>query len=196
MPLENDPSLESALYDQPRVGVTSSESESIQPESSPAPSSNPGNVGDTPGADGTPEPGEDEPQVPLPEFDERYRNEFEGLTFVGALTDSFTWVGHSFHIRTLTTGEMAEAALLAKPYIGTEAQLKALQAAMVAGCVISVDGQPVSIPLTSEPGDTEMAAKFRYVMAKWFPPVLDVIYQRYIGLEMQVREVLDAMGKA
>ena len=125
----------------------------VQPTSSPAPSSQaPGSVGGTSGADGQDE-GSEEENTPLPEFDGRWRDEFEGLLYIGALTDRFVWLGHEFHIRTLTTGELAEVALVSKPYDGTEASMKAYQAGVVAASVLSVDGRPLPQPITTEPGE-------------------------------------------
>ena len=207
MPLEDEP-LEEAGYDRPApardtTGMRSYDPADVQPTSPrPAPSSSAPGFGDTLGADVT-ESGqqdqqdpEQDQQQPLPEFDPRWRDEFRGLTFLGALSDEFEWLGHRFKIRTLTTGELAEVALIAKPYAESEAALKAWQPAPVAACVVTVDGQDLVVPLTSEVNDTHVRAKFRYVMDKWFPPVLDVIYTRYIGLEYTAREVLEAMGKA
>ena len=61
--------------------------------------------------------------------------------------------------------------------------------------MVSVYGQPLSLPLTHEPGDTKSLNAFRFVMRSWFPPVLDVIYERYYLLEITVREVIEDMGK-
>lgn len=138
-------------------------------------------------------------QEPLPaaaaKFDEQHKLPFEGLLFLGALKDSFSWAGHDFVIRTLRTDEVLEIALLSQPYRGTLGEDKAYQAAVSAGCLMSVDGQPVSIPLTDEPGDTPLANKFDYIKGHWFPPVLDVIYEKYLLLENKVLEVLKEMGK-
>ena len=76
------------------------------------------------------------------------------------------------------------------------ADLKAYQAALVAACVVSVDGRPMPLPITNEPSDTPLANRFRYVMRSWFPPLLDGIYEQYLLLEERVARVLDAMGKA
>lgn len=196
MPLDDVP-LEESVYDQPS-GIAAYDPETVQPTStSPAPSSQtaPGNLGGTTGEDGeqTPEGGE-QPEESLPEFDPRFKEEFRGLIYVGALTDTFTWLGHTFVIRTLTTGELAEVALAVKVYDGSDAVLKVYQAAVVAACVISVDGQPMPTPLTNDVNDTAFNNAFRYVMRSWFPPVLDVIYQRYYSLEIMVRQVIEAMG--
>lgn len=154
-----------------------------------------------PDADTEPHPATDEdlssePEEELPEFDPKYRQDFEGLLFIGNLSDTFDWLGHKFVIRTLTTGEILEVGLLHKKYGQSLADLKAYQAAVIAACVVSVDGRPLSVPLTNEVDDTLLANKFSYVLRSWFPPVLDVIYDKYLSLEERVQKVLDAMGKA
>lgn len=149
-------------------------------------------------AEDDPDPGEGKADEapPLPEFDPKFRQDFEGLMYLGRLTDTFEWLGHSFTIRTLTAGEILEVGLLHKQYAGTLADVKAYQAAVVAACVVYVDDQPMPLPITTDPADTALLNKFRYVLKRWYPPILDVIYERYLLLEARVQEVLVAMGKA
>src|SRR5690606_3529884 len=119
-----------------------------------------------------------------------------GLLYIGRLTDDFYWLGHHFVIRTLTMGEIIEVGLLHKEYAGSLADVKAYQAAVVAGCVVSVDGKPLPMPLTNDPQDTELINKFQYVLRSWYPPTLDVVYERYLLLEARANQVIEAMGKA
>lgn len=135
-------------------------------------------------------------QVALKEFDPRYRQKFDGLTFLGRLEDSFDVYGHWFTIRTLTIDEGLEVGLVIKPWEGTQASMRAYQAAMVSACTVEVDGRPISIPLTNEVSDSALRNRFNYVRQHWFPPVLDVVYERYLLLEDEVEKVLGAMGEA
>lgn len=138
--------------------------------------------------------GEETEAPALPEFDPRVRNEFDGLLYLGRLTDAFTYMGHDFVIRTLSTGEILDVALLHKPYLGTMGDIKAYKAALVAACVESVDGRPMPLPITNQPMDTALANRFAYVQKTWFPPLIDVIYERFLALEEMVDRVLAAMG--
>ena len=138
----------------------------------------------------------EEESEPLPEFDPAVRKDFEGLLYLGRLTDEFTWLGHHFVIRTLTVGEIVEVGLVHREFAGTLADAKAYQAAVVAACVESVDGQSLPMPLTNERTDTELINKFRYVMRSWFPPTLNFVYEQYLLLEAKVDRVIEAMGKA
>jgi len=132
----------------------------------------------------------------LPEFDPRVREDFEGLLYLGRLSTTFTWAGHEFIIRTLTTGEVLEVAMLSRPYRESMGELKAYQAALVAACVVQVDGRPMPVPITDDPADTAAANRFRYILRSWFPPVLDAVYEQFLLLEERVGQVLKAMGKA
>jgi len=132
----------------------------------------------------------------LPVFDPKVREDFEGLLYLGRLSTTFTRLGHDFEIRTLTTGEILEIGMLAKPYRDSMADVKAYQAAVVAACVTRVDGRPMPTPVTDDVLDTGMSNRFNYVLRSWFPPLLDIVYEQYLLLEDRVGQVLEAMGKA
>jgi hypothetical protein len=131
-----------------------------------------------------------------PSFDSRWTQEFEGLMYLGRLTEDFHYLGHHFRLRTMTVDEVLECGLVCKPYTGTLAEVKAYQAAVVAGCLESVDGKPLPIPITNRTTDTALANRFDWVNRHFFPPVLDAIYERYLILEAKVREVMASLGEA
>lgn len=135
-------------------------------------------------------------EVALPEFDPRYREEFEGLLYLGYLTNEFSWMGHRFKIRTMTSGEYIEAGLAVRPYKDSIGESRAYVAAMVAGCLVLVDGRPLAIPITKDPSDSEFANRFRVILDSWFPWTIDKVYEEFLKLEARVEEILAAMGKA
>lgn len=137
----------------------------------------------------------------LPTFDMRHAEAFNGLTFLGALTSRFSWVGHDFVIRTLTQDEVLVAPLLMKPWQGTIGEPKAYSTAMAALCIVSVDGQELPIPIADRPGagglDLAWAQlRFDYVRKNWFQFAVDKVYNEYLDLEGMVVEVINAMGEA
>lgn len=136
-----------------------------------------------------------EDEEELPEFDPKHKMDFEGLLYLGKLSDTFYWLGHKFVIRTLTTDDLLEVGLLHRAYSGTLADVKAYQAAVIAACVEFVDDKPLPIPLSNDPSDTHLLNKFRYVLS-WFPPTIDAVYEEYLLLEAKVGKVIAAMGKA
>lgn len=144
----------------------------------------------------TPEPAEEAPSKPLPTFDPKWRDPLTGLLFLGALKEEFEWVGHRFTVRTLNNLELADVALVAARYKDTDYSAKAYQCAVVAACITAVDGKPLpTMPLDNQE-TSDVSAKFDYIMARWFPTTIDVVFTHYYDLEIKVREVLDAMGKA
>lgn len=130
----------------------------------------------------------------VPSFDPRYTEEFEGLLFLGALRKRFRWMGHEFVLRSLVTSEVLEVGLIQKPYMGSMGEIKAYQAAVVAASILSVDGKPPPIPVTDM--DSDLEARFQYVITHWQPIVIDMLYGQVLSLEMTVNETLSAMGKA
>jgi hypothetical protein len=139
------------------------------------------------------EHGEAEAQ-PLPQFDEKIRDPFSGLLYIGALKDTFDWGGHSFTIRTLKSGELADVALAIKKYADSDGALKAYQGAIAAAALLDIDGQGFPLPVPIRTDEADFERRFDYVMRNWFPPTLDAIYERYIELEITVRKVVEAMG--
>lgn len=138
------------------------------------------------------EDGQGQPAA-LPEFDERYREPFEGLLFVGAVTKRFTWVGHQFEIRTLRASEMIEVGLLHKEYIGTLGDTKAMQCAMIAAMTVTIDGKRLAEPLAE--GESALRRRFDQV-AEWTQWTIDAVYEEYRLLEDSVDKVIAAMGEA
>lgn len=153
---------------------------------------------DVPATDQEPLPaadGQQQDEEPLPEFDPRWKNDFEGLLYLGKLKKMFNYVGHKFVIRTMTVGEVIEIGLLTRDYVNTLGEIKAYQSAVCAACVVTVDGQAPPIPITDERADTVLLNRFTYINAHWFPPIIDKIYEEYLLLEDRVRQVLEEMGK-
>lgn len=128
-------------------------------------------------------------------FDERHKLDFEGLLFLGHLTDTFVWMGHKFTIRTLTTNEYLEVALLHKQYQGTIGDIRCYTAAIVAACIERVDGKELPLPLERTARDNQLSYRYQYISEHWYPWIIDAVYERFQLLEARVEKVLEAMGK-
>lgn len=179
--------------------------EGVQPSSSPAPSSSAPDFGGTSGNDteqstgqpeGTPQEKPEDEAPPLPEFDPRHRESFEGLLYLGRLQKTFTKWGHTFVVRTVTTEQLAEIGLIVRDYMGTTVQNAVYQSAVVAACVMSVDGKPLPGSILIDNSNELTTVKFPYVLRNWMPAIREGIYDECFRLEVEAREVLDAMGKA
>lgn len=146
---------------------------------------------------GMPQGGPEE-TAPEPEpFDERYRDDFEGLMFLGALSASFSHVGHRITIRTLTSMELLAAGHVIKEYQDTIGAPRAEALAIVSLCIQKVDGKPLPIPVQENDTDTFQWAidRFNYVATHWYPFTVDSIYERYNLLAQRCYEVLSEMAK-
>lgn len=130
-------------------------------------------------------------------FDPRYKDDFVGLTFVGALADSFEWLGHEFVIRTLTTDEYLAIATLTKDYIGTTELPRAYATAVAAMCIETVDGQALPVPIAEERNTYAWAfQRFNYVKGQWYPYTISKVFARSQDLERKVEQALESMGNA
>lgn len=128
-------------------------------------------------------------------FDERCKEPFVGLMYLGALSSDFSWAGHQFYIRTLTSMETLIVAQIAAKYEGTLGSNRAYTIAVVALATQSVDGQPLPFPYKEEVVADEWAwQRFRYVAGTWFSFSIDAVYTQYLLLEKKAREVAEAMG--
>jgi hypothetical protein len=136
--------------------------------------------------------GEVEAGTPV-EFDPKYRESFTGLLFIGKVTKEFKWLGHTFILKSPTVGELLEAGQLHKAYVNTVSDIKAWQSIIVAASIQSIDGRPLTVPITNEVSALE--AKFNYINVHWYPWTLDVLYEQYILLDKEVADVIEALGK-
>lgn len=145
---------------------------------------------DTPAADGQ------VPEAAL--FDDRWKDAFHGLAYLGAASWSFEWLGHKFVIRTLTDDEELAIAKIIKEWEGTVGYDRAYRTAVAALCTVTIDKQGMPTPVVDEdePGYAWAIHKFNYAKARWFKYTIDKIYEQYLVLESEVREVLLQMGKA
>ncbi|GAA1978698.1 hypothetical protein [Kitasatospora viridis] len=133
----------------------------------------------------------------LPTFDQRHTEPFEGLLYLGALTKTFTWLGHSFVLRTLGPDEQLAIALLVKPYVGTAGEQLAYTTAIAALATVSVDGEELPTPIGEDSQLAEWAhARFNYVKKNWFGFTIAQVFQEFLELEHTVAQVVEAMGKA
>ena len=135
----------------------------------------------------------DEARIAQLELDPRYRQDFDGLLYLGSLRDEFKWAGHTFTIRTLTVDEMLEVGLIVKRYDETIGSNRAYITAVVAACLERVDGKSVHSPLG--PRESPLEERFRYIRESWYPWTADRVYNQFLMLETRVAQIIEAMGE-
>jgi hypothetical protein len=132
----------------------------------------------------------------VPEFDPQHRKPFTGLLYIGALTKRFDMFGHNFTIATPTQTERLQIGQVIQPWQGTVTGEIAYQTALVAAYLVDVDGQKLPEPVMTNPKETALHDRFRWVSDNLRRVVIDRIFDECLTLDGQVDEVLAAMGKA
>lgn len=130
-------------------------------------------------------------EAEVPEFPDEMVEDLQNLTVIGHLSDSFSYGGQDFVIRTMTIGEELEALRCTRNYNDIPVAAGRVYAtAMVAGAVQSLNGQPLVIPISDK--QNVMALKFAKVM-EWFWPVIEVVYNRFSVIEKRQKDILDGL---
>lgn len=137
-------------------------------------------------------------QQPLPSFDERYKDSFNGLVYIGALTRDFDLFGHRIKLRTLKQNEILMIGELTKPYMATLSEPKAYTQAVVSMALMTVDDKELpTMPLGDGPALASWAAdRFAWIGEQYHDTVVGAIYEQYLVLAETVAQVIEAMGKA
>ncbi len=139
-------------------------------------------------------PGEGDP-IHVRDPDPRWKQDYHGLLYLGALRGDFRYLGHKIEIRTMTSAQELLIAILTREWADTMGFARAHATAMAALCTDAIDGQSLPVPL-GETGDDMAWARerFRYAQ-RWYPFTIDAIFERYLELEGRMRKVLEELGK-
>lgn len=120
---------------------------------------------------------------------------FEDLITIGKIEKKIKFAGHHVYFSTLTVDRELQIGLLTKPYLNSDAYARAYKAAVVAGSVIELDGQPIYQPLSPhEDLETIMRKKFDIISA-YYPVVVDLIYSKVMELEQELIPLVEKLGK-
>lgn len=125
------------------------------------------------------------------EFPERWKNDFEGLIYLGALEEEVKIPYHKFVIKTLVAADKIGIIQLSKEYEGSVGYNRIYRAACVAAALVSVDGR-VLVP--SEKKVPILKQKYDYVTNSWYEPVIDLLYNKINELELRAIRVMVEMG--
>lgn len=124
-------------------------------------------------------------------FPEEWREDFEGLAYLGHLEDIVRIPSHTFVIRTLKTGEKLEIALICKEFESSLGWNRAYKAACVAASLVLVDGKPIMV---GDRTKSDIAQKYNYVVKTWYDPVIDKLYLELDRLESRQRKIMTLLG--
>ena len=125
-------------------------------------------------------------------FPDEFIEPMRGLLFLGCLSKNVLYAGHDFLIETLNEGDVLRVGQLMSDYRGTLAESEAKKVFIVAAAVKAVDGYRLFQPYSDGQDSIYEASK---TVMKWYPPVVDYIYRRYLELEATKFEVANALKK-
>ena len=117
-------------------------------------------------------------------------NIFQELTQIGHITHTFDWANHEFVIRTLTIDEEIVVGQLIKHLDGTIVQDKALITAIVAACLVSVDGKSPFPPSVVNDPVVILREHYRMISEKWHWPVVVKINEQYLILQEKMYKTI------
>jgi hypothetical protein len=163
----------------------------------PSSSDAPGHIQEPLGASGSEQRQPDTEDLVKPaEFDERCKEPFTGLLYLGALDDEFSIWGHRFKIATPSVAEKMQLGALHVPYANTMASEIAYQTLQVAAFLVSVDGHELPKPVLNDAKENAVRDRFEWVANNLRQEVIDEVFGRCMTLNAKVRDALEAMGKA
>jgi hypothetical protein len=183
---------------EPPTDLTSEFDATATPNSGPPPSSNPGDAQEP-----LRESGEEQPTTSADkgtsldpaEFDERHREPFTGLLYLGRLIEDVTIWGHAFRLCTPSHRERLQIGQVIKAYADTPSEDASWMACLVAAYLIEVDDEPLPEPVVKNKG-TALHDRFGWVIDNLHTPVINELFDRCLAMDTTVRKVLSAMGEA
>lgn len=129
------------------------------------------------------------------ELDSEEEELFENLLFVGKLEKVFKFAGHRIYLTTPTTDIELQIGLLTKPFINSDAYVRAFKTAVVAAFVQEIDGQPLYQSLkANEDIEYVMRRKFE-IVSEYYPVIIDMIYSKTRELEQEMMPLVEKLGK-
>lgn len=135
---------------------------------------------------------------PFSLFPPEIRRAVEGLAYLGQLTDSVAFCGHTFVLRTLKPyHEMAIAQAL-QPYRNTIYEVDVFQHLHVGLALTEVDGNPNFCPQAGPDNVAFANARLRYLTddtTGWYRPTLDFLWQRYALLEALAAKAVEELDR-
>lgn len=120
---------------------------------------------------------------PLSLFSSEIQTPVEGLMYLGQLTETVHFCGHTFEIKTLRPQDKFAISLVLQPYRNTIHEVDAYQALHVGVAVTAIDGDENYCPAIGPDLEGLVRGRLKYVSENWYPPTIEHIWGRYMLLE-------------
>lgn len=127
-------------------------------------------------------------------FDDRHREDFIGLLYVGQLEKEVRVAGHRFLLRTPGQRDRLEMGPVHKPWLNTLTAERAWMAVTVAAYVQRIDSEDAPEPLNKNV--SLLRARLEWIQATIESEhVIERIYNECLLLDARVRELIDELDE-
>lgn len=126
--------------------------------------------------------------MPEEEFDPQYKDDVDGLLWLGYLTRSCPLYGHHFILKSLTRGERLAVTLVAQEYSETVGLGMAMESATVSASLLTKNGVPFH-PKLSETQDPIIRIREAFQeVNSWYDPLIEALFTQYKFLNLRVAQ--------
>jgi hypothetical protein len=130
---------------------------------------------------------------PWAKFDPRFRNDVDGLIYLGQLNETVSFCGHLFVLRTLKPREIAAIAKAIEPWQTTIDFTNVYNNAHVGMALVAIDGDSSFLPQVDPDLETFARIRLEYVTERWPQPLLNYLFSKYRGLEVEAATAIEAL---
>lgn len=124
-------------------------------------------------------------------FPQEWKNDFEGLLYLGYLEAEVTIPHHTFIVHTLLPGAKIELASMLVDMQTSIGYGLAYKCAVVSAALDSVDDRPI---IVSSKRESSIRQKYQYVINAWYEPVIDLLYTKVEELEVRQDKLMRELG--
>jgi hypothetical protein len=140
-------------------------------------------------------PEQEELVDPFALFSDKTQRAVEGLTYLGQLSDTIKFCGHTFEIRTLLPQHKFAISLALQPYRNTIHEVDVYEALHVGMSVTAVDGDSNYCPPIGPDLEGLCKARLSYVGENWYPPTVSFLWNRYVLLETTAAKAIQELDR-
>lgn len=142
---------------------------------------------------------EDEQVDPLSLFPKEMRRPVEGLMYLGQLSETVNFCGHTFGLHTLRPAEKFAISIVLQPYRNTVFEVDVFQALHVGLALSEVDGDQDFCPPIGPSLEDLARARLNYLSGGkngeggWYPPTIEFLWTRYMLLEATAAKAIQEL---
>lgn len=132
---------------------------------------------------------------PLTLFPEEWRQPVEGLMYLGQLSETIEFCGHTFGLRTLLPQDKFAISSVIQPYRNTIMEVDVYQAAHVAAGLTAVDGDENFCPPIGADINAFLQGRLNYIAKRLYPPTIEFLWTRQQLLEATAAQAIKEMDR-